>query len=199
MKYKVINENVFLVVYDDNTGMLINIYSDNLEENLKDAYILSKNKANRVKLEDIPTDLQEWNPNPQATTLKVIDWYNLRAKVYDQYGDLVETDVNFTVEGTSARIEDGKIVEDVVEEDTSYFIVAKYGDLEERQERFLYAPREVEPSEIDVLNNKIAELEELVEKQATTITNQAIAINKDRELLTQVDNDLNGLVGDVSE
>lgn len=46
---------------------------------------------------------------------------------------------------------------------------------------------------------RIADLEELVEKQATTITNQAIAINKDRELLDKVDTDLNGLVGDVSE
>ena len=46
---------------------------------------------------------------------------------------------------------------------------------------------------------RIADLEELVKAQATTITNQAIAINKQSELINIVDTDLNGLVGDVSE
>ena len=46
---------------------------------------------------------------------------------------------------------------------------------------------------------RIADLEELVKAQATTITNQAIAINKQNELINKVDTDLNGLVGDVSE
>lgn len=46
---------------------------------------------------------------------------------------------------------------------------------------------------------RIADLEELVEKQATTITNQAIAINKQNELLDTVDNDLNALVGGSDE
>ena len=54
-------------------------------------------------------------------------------------------------------------MEDVVDTDTSYSIVAKYGDLEERQEKINYAPREVEPSEIDILNNKIAELEQVID------------------------------------
>ena len=46
---------------------------------------------------------------------------------------------------------------------------------------------------------RITDLEELVEKQATTITNQAIAINKQNELINTVDNDLNGLVGGNNE
>lgn len=46
---------------------------------------------------------------------------------------------------------------------------------------------------------KITDLEELVKAQATTITNQAIAINKQSELINTIDTDLNGLVGDVSE
>ena len=55
----------------------------------------------------------------------------------------------------TAKIENGKIVEDVVDTDTSYFIVAKYGDLEERQERFLYAPRPHSPGELELLNKKV--------------------------------------------
>ena len=46
---------------------------------------------------------------------------------------------------------------------------------------------------------RIADLEELVKKQATTITNQAIAINKQSELINTVDTDLNGLVGGSNE
>ena len=75
----------------------------------------------------------------------------------------IDLPIEFSIEGTGARIENGKIIKDVVEKDTSYFIVAKVGDLEERKERFLYAPREVVPSEIDVLNNKIAELEGVID------------------------------------
>ena len=46
---------------------------------------------------------------------------------------------------------------------------------------------------------RIADLEELVKAQATTITNQAIAINKQNELINNVDNDLNALVGGSDE
>lgn len=47
--------------------------------------------------------------------------------------------------------------------------------------------------------NLVQELKAIIETQATTITNQAIAINKQNELIKTVDSDLNGLVGDVSE
>lgn len=152
------------VLYDDDTFMVLNLVQDTLENMLKNAYVLSKN-IERLQYEgEVPTDLETYDrPQSAATTITNVDFDNFTADIYDQFGDKMNVDVTFEIEGTGARLEDGVIIEDVVDNDTSYFIAAKYGDLEERQERFLYAPREVEPSEIDVLNNKIAELEQVID------------------------------------
>ena len=206
MKYKILNQTdthiELFVLYDDNTYSNINLIGGRpIEEVLKDAYILTSNTTNRLPYtKETPTDLEVYDVTPVATTLKA-DFNNLTGKVYDQYGLKIDLPIEFSIEGTSARIENGKIVKDVVDNDTSYFIVAKCGDLEERQERTIYAPREANP--IEGVNEetlqRITDLEELVKAQATTITNQAIAINKDRELLDTVDNDLNALVGGSDE
>lgn len=146
------------VLYDDNTFTTLNMVNTNDKESiLRDVYIISKDARNRQPFEgEIPKDLEVWNPPTSVATTMTVDFYNLTGKVYDQYGMQMEIEIQFSIEGTDkARIEDNKIIEDVVEPDTSYFIVAKVGDLEERQERFLYAPREVELSEIDILNKKI--------------------------------------------
>ena len=108
---------------------------------------------------EIPTTAEDWEPNPMATKLEVKDWNNLQAKVYDQYGAEMEVSPTWSVEGVGATIENGKVVESEVVEDTSYFIVAKVGDLEERQERTIYAPApEIPDSEAPVSR---AEYEEL--------------------------------------
>ena len=167
MKYKILNQTdsrvELFVLYEDNTFTVLNLAQDTLENMLKNAYILS----NRERLQyegEVPSDLKTYEkPQSAATTITNVDFNNFTADIYDQFGDEMNVDVTFEIEGTGARIEDGKIIEDVVENDTSYFIVAKYGNLEERQERTIYAPREVEPSEIDILNNKIAELEQVID------------------------------------
>ena len=153
------------VLHDDNTFATLNMLNANDRENiLKDVYIISSDARNRQQFEgEIPTDLEEWNPPKPIPTRMTVDFYNLHGKIHDQYGDEMDITPTFTIEGEHARIENGKIVEDVVDTDTSYFIVAKVGDLEERQERFLYAPREVEPSEIDILNNEIEKLKQTID------------------------------------
>lgn len=185
MRYKILNQTdsrvELFVLYDDNTFTVLNLAQDTLENMLKNAYILSQN-IERLQYEgEVSEDLETYEkPQSTATKLTNVDFINLQADIYDQFGEKMNVDVDFEIEGTGARIEDGKIVEDVVDSDTSYFIVAKYGNLEERQERTIYAPREVEPSEdIDEETLKrIADLEELVKK---------------------VDNDLNALVGGSDE
>ena len=108
---------------------------------------------------EIPADAEDWEPNPVPTVLKIKDWNNLQAKVYDQYGAEMEVSPTWSVEGTSARIENGKVIEDAVTENTSYFIVAKVGDLEQRRERFLYAPvPEIPTEEIPVSRAEYNEL-----------------------------------------
>ena len=168
MKYEILNQTDgrvdLFVLYEDNTFTILNLVQDTLENVLKNAYILSKN-IERVPYEDeVPTDLEVYEkPQSVATKLTNVDFNNFTADIYDQFGEKMNVDVTFEIEGMGARIEDGTIIEDVVENDTSYFIVAKHGDLEERQERIIYAPREVEPSQIDILNNEIAELEEVID------------------------------------
>ena len=168
MKYKILNQTdnrvELFVLYEDNTFTVLNLAQDTLENMLKNAYILSKN-TERLQYEgEVPTDLETYEkPQSAATKITNVDFNNFTADIYDQFGEKMNVDVTFEIEGTGARIENGTIIEDVVDNDTSYFIVAKYGDLEERQERTIYAPREVEPNEIDILNNKIAELEQVID------------------------------------
>lgn len=168
MKYKILNQTdnrvELFVLYEDNTFTVLNLALDTLENMLKNAYILSKN-IDRLQYEgEVPTDLEVYEKSQSAATkITNVDFYNFTADIYDQFGEKMNVDVTFEIEGTSARIENGEIIEDVVDNDTSYFIVAKYGDLEERQERTIYAPREVEPSEIEILNDRIQELETTID------------------------------------
>ena len=161
MKYKILNQTdnriELFVLYEDNTFTILNLVQDTLENVLKNAYVLSKNIERLQYGEEIPTDLETYEkPQSVATKITNVDFNNLTADIYDQFGDLMQVDIDFTIEGTDkAKIENGKIVEDVVDTDTSYFIVAKYGDLEERQERFLYAPRPHSPGELELLNKKV--------------------------------------------
>ena len=166
LQYEEYNGRVLVtVLYEDNTFTTLNMVNTNDKESiLRDVYIISNDARNRQPFEgEIPTDAETWNPPKSVATSMTVDFYNLTGKVYDQYGMQMEVEIQFSIEGENARIEDNKIVEDVVETDTSYFIVAKYGDLEERQERFLYAPREIELSEIDILNNEIEELKQTID------------------------------------
>ena len=85
-----------------------------------------------------------------------IDFYNLSGKVYDQYGDLMPAEINFSIEGTDkVRIENNKLIEEEVKELNSYFIVAKCGELIKKDERFIYPLPQEEP--------KVASVEERLE------------------------------------
>ena len=153
-------------MHDDSTYSNINLIGGRpIEETLKDAYILTSDAANRLPYtEETLTDLEVYEkPQSAATTITNVDFNNFTADIYDQFGEKMNVDATFEIEGTSARIEDGKIIEDVVDNDTSYFIVAKYGNLEARQERTAYAPREVEPSEMDIFKNEIEELKQTID------------------------------------
>lgn len=156
MKYKILenteNNIKLFCLYDDNTYALLDLVGNReMDEILQDAYILSKNKENRQAYvgEEIQ-DLKDYVAKPKVARLEA-DFYSLTGKVFDQYGDLLDAPIDFTVEGTDkAKIEKGKLIEEEVTEETSFFIVAKVGDLEQREERFLYPrPKEVEPNPDD--------------------------------------------------
>lgn len=152
------NRVLVTVLYEDNTFTTLNmVNTGNRDEILKDVYIISSDVRNRLPFKgEIPTDLETWNPPKSVAKNMIVDFYNLTGKVYNQYGMQMEVEIQFSIENTDkARIENGKIVEDVVDTDTSYFIVAKVGDLEERQERFLYAPTKPQLREFEILEKKV--------------------------------------------
>lgn len=172
MKYKILEQNEnnvqIFCLYDDNTFALLDLVAGReLEEILQDAYILTKNRENRQAYTgEKVEDLKDYIPKPKVARLDV-DFYNLTGKVFDQYGDLIDAPISFTVEGTDkAKIEDGKLIEEEVTEETSFFIIAKVGELEERQERFLYPkPEPVEPSQEDapITRKEYEELKQALE------------------------------------
>lgn len=178
MKYKIIeqtkNNIKIFCLYDDNTSSLLDLVAGReLEEILQDAYILTKNKENRQaytgeELEDLKTYI----PNPQPVRLEV-DFYNLTGEVFDQYGDIIDYPIDFTIEGTDkAKIENKQVIEEEVDQETSYFLIARAGELEEKQERHLYPkPEPVEPNPEEEFVTK-AEYDKLVEENKTLLKTQ---------------------------
>ena len=145
------------ILFDDNTYAVTSVISGNRSKDdiLKDAYILLRN-VERVRFEGNPTDFEDLVlPAPKENFMEV-NFYDLTGKVYDQYGEVMEKQVQFEVQGTDkARIENNKIIEEEVTEETSYFIVASCGELVQKEERFIYPPAPVEP--------KVASVEERLE------------------------------------
>ena len=141
-------DTVVGIVFDDNTYGLVRILDSTRprEEILKDAYIILKNSDILDYTGDVSTLEDLVLPTSKATFMDV-DFYTFTGHVYDQYGDEIFKDITFEVVGTDkARIENGKLIEEEeVHEETSFFIVAKCGNLEEKQERKLY-PRPEEPT-----------------------------------------------------
>ncbi|MBU5669489.1 hypothetical protein KQI68_06510 [Peptoniphilus sp. MSJ-1] len=170
------------IIYKNNTCNKVNIISKNRQKDdiLKDAYILSKAlpkeefKGNSELIEEYEL------PRPVETNMEV-DFYNLTGKVYDQYGDIINKTIEFKVDGTEkARIENNKLVTEEVDKETSFFIVAKCGDLIQKEERYLYPKPKEEPrpqiSETEKLELKIKAIEEqgafrddLIQEMATIV------------------------------
>lgn len=178
------NRALVAILFDDNTYAETTVISKNRTEQdiLKDAYILLKNKAknqfegNKDEYEDLVLEA------PKPNTLDV-NFYNLSGKTYDQYGNEIQAEITFSIEGTDkVKIEKGALIEEEVTETTSFFIVAKCGDVEKKEERFIYPkvepeePPKKEPTEVEKLEAKVNVLEEqgafrddLIQEMATIV------------------------------
>lgn len=135
------------ILFDDGTYAVTSVKSGNRTKDdiLKDAYILLRN-VERVRFEGNSKDYEDLIlPAPKENYME-INFYALTGKVFDQYGEVMEKQVQFEIQGTDkARIENNKIIEEEVKEITSYFIVASCGALVQKEERFIYPPAPVEP------------------------------------------------------
>ena len=164
LKYETLDKDTVVgIVFDDETYGLVRILDNTRpkEEILKDAYIILKN-SNRLDYTGDVSTLEDLVLPTSKPTFMTVDFYNFSGHVYDQYGDEIFKDITFEVVGTDkAKIENKKLIEEEVQEETSFFIVAKCGNLEEKQERFIYPPAPVEPEKenpTDTLAKEVAKL-----------------------------------------
>jgi len=171
------------ILFDDNTYAVTSVVSGNRTKDdiLKDAYILLRN-VERVRFEGDPRDFDDLIlPEPKEKTMD-IDFYNLTGKVYDQYGEVMDKKIQFEIQGTDeAKIENNKVIEEEVEEITSYFIVASCGELVQKEERFIYPPAPIEPereSPTDALAKELTKLKIDNMKEKTVSANLGKEVTK---------------------
>lgn len=178
------NRALVAILFNDNTYTETTIVSTkrNKEDILKDAYILSKN-IERKKFDGNADDYEDLILEESKPNSLDVNFYDFTGKVYDQYGEEVKKEISFSIEGTDkAKIEDNKLIEEEVTEETSFFIVAKCGDIEKREERFIYPkvepqePPKKESTEMEKLEAKVNVLEEqgafrddLIQEMATIV------------------------------
>lgn len=169
------------ILFDDNTYAVTSVVSGNRTKDdiLKDAYILLRN-VERVRFEGNPKDFEDLIlPEPKEDFMEV-NFYNLTGKVFDQYGDPIDREIQFEVQGTDkAKIENNKVIEEEVTEETSYFIVAKCGELVEKKERFIYPPAPVEP-EVESPTDALAK--ELTKLKIDSMKEKAVNSNLGKEV-----------------
>lgn len=148
------------ILFDDNTYAVTSVISGNRTKDdiLKDAYILLRN-VERVRFEGKASDYDDLIlPAPKEDFMEV-NFYDLTGKVYDQYGEIIDKEIQFEIQGTDkARIENNKVIEEEVEEITSYFIVAKCEELEEKEEKFIYPPIKEVENPTDALAKELTKL-----------------------------------------
>lgn len=138
-----VGSNKFIsLVFEDGTYGSISI-SDNTRDKddlIKDAYILLKNMDRSPYTGDLSALEDVTIEKPKVMTFTP-DFITFKGSVYDQYGDILDVPIKYTIEGTDkARIEGNNLIEDPVEEDTHYVIKATIGDLVDKQERTIYKP-----------------------------------------------------------
>lgn len=164
LKYEKYGQDMIVsILFDDGTYNVTKVIDNSRpkEEIIKDGYIILKN-TERYPYTENTKDLEDLIlPKPTPTFMEV-DFYGFKGKVFDQYGEEIKVDITFEIQGTDkVKIENNKIIEQEVEEITSYFIVAKCGELEEKEERFIYPPAPVESEKenpTDTLAKEVAKL-----------------------------------------
>lgn len=187
VKYE-INKNILTVGFkEDNFVVYAQVGFDEnktKDELLQLAYIQAKPSIEYEKTLDEHSFItdevgEEFIPEQPKPSKLDVNFDSLEGKVIDQYGDLFNGEVEFYIESGVVRIEDGVVVEDVVEEDTDYTIYAKHNDLEVFKTRTIYPSI---PSDAHILRDEISPI--LYDE-----------FPKTKEELEDISNALNALLG----
>lgn len=136
------NNKEISLVFGDKTYATVSVADKTRDKDdlIKDAYILLKNMDRSPYTGDLSALEDVTIEKPKVMTFTP-DFITFKGSVYDQYGDILDVPIKYTVEGTDkARIEGNNLIEDPVEEDTHYVIKATIGDLVDKQERTIYKP-----------------------------------------------------------
>lgn len=171
------------ILFDDNTYAVTSVVSGNRTKDdiLKDAYILLRN-VERVRFEGEAKDFENLILLEPKENFMEVNFYDLTGKVYDQYGEIMDKEIQFEIQGTDkAKIENNKVIEEEVEEMTSYFIVASCGELVQKEERFIYPPAPIEPereSPTDALAKELTKLKIDNMKEKTVSANLGKEVTK---------------------
>ncbi|WP_034440073.1 hypothetical protein, partial [Clostridium ihumii] len=180
-----IDDSILTVGFKEDNFVVYSIieYNTNLSKHelLKQAYVQCRDAIEYEKTLSehlITTDEigEEFILEDSKPIKLEVDFNSLKGKVLDQYGSIISENIIFSVEGSDkAKIENNKIIEESVLIDTDYFIVAKYGDLIEKQQYTIYAPKVIKES---VDEEKVAMAEAIVD-----LNSQIEMLKKEIELL----------------
>lgn len=143
---KIFNYNVFgelhelTMLWNDGTFLVFSsekiVSKDSLAIELyKLGFVFKRNKFEG----EVPDDAEDWFPNNTPTKL-MVNFKNFDYYILDQYDLPMDLTVDFSIEGTDkAKIINGEVIEEEVDEDTTYYVVAKVGDLIRKDERVIKA------------------------------------------------------------
>lgn len=192
LTYKDIGQDKQVAILFDDLTYASTIVKDNSRPKsdlIKDAFILLKN-ADKLPYDGDTDNLEEIKLDPPRPTRMEPDFYTFKGLVYDQYGDILQVPIDYTIQGTDkVKITDGNLVEEEVQEDTPYTIVAKVGDLEEKQERTLY--KKVEPGpERMTLEDSLNDLKKQAETLGMELTQSKLQGIQERQIVQSLGKEL---------
>lgn len=161
LQYEEIGKNTIVgLIFDDDT-MATAIISDNKrpkKDILKDAYIILRNRP-KEPFTGKREDYEIFHLEKRVPTRMDVNCRSLYGTVYDQYGDKMDVEITFTVEG-EAKIEDGNLIPNEVKEPSTYTVRASVGDLEEIEVFNVFPPNPKRLSELELLQAQVNVLEE---------------------------------------
>lgn len=194
--YKTKEQNYFVDVDKNGVYFIVPIYmADNLQGSYEMAHVaiqMQKENGAENPFEGEVSKLKDFIPEPPYPFSFEPDFYGLKGSVKDQYGESLDQEIIYTIDGTEkAKITKDGLVEESVEKETSYEIVARVGKLEKRESRTLYPPAKIEPDpEKMALENSLNDLKKQAETLGMEFTQSKLQGIQERQIVQSLGKEL---------